>query len=272
LFRPNNKKKVRSLRPKIGLALGSGSARGFAHVGVLKVLKEENIPVDLIAGSSIGALVGTLYGAGSDIDRLYRLAKLFKRKYYTDFVVPKMGLIAGKRIKEFMKVMTFGKKLEELDIPVAVVATDLSTGEKVIFTEGQIDNAVRASISIPGIFVPERIGDRLFVDGGLVERVPVSVARKLGADIVIGVDVSVIKRNQPIVSIYDVIMQSIDIMQNEGFRQHEIASDWMIRPKVDHFNARTFTQLEEIIQAGEEEAKKHIQGIKALIANWKEQK
>ncbi|GGE66408.1 NTE family protein [Priestia taiwanensis] len=260
------------MRPKIGLALGSGSARGFAHAGVLKVLKEENIPIDMIAGSSIGALAGTLYGAGSDVERLYRLAQLFKRKYYTDFIVPKMGLIAGNRIKEFMKLMTFGKTLEELDIPVAVVATDLSTGEKVIFTEGEIASAVRASISIPGIFVPEKIGDRLFVDGGLVERVPVSVARGLGADIVIGVDVSVIKRNQPIVSIYDVIMQSIDIMQNEGFRQHEIACDCMIRPKVNQFNARTFTQLDEIIEAGEVAAREHIEEIKALIANWKESK
>jgi NTE family protein len=270
LFRPNNKKKVRSLRPKIGLALGSGSARGFAHIGVLKVLKEENIPIDFIAGSSIGALVGTLYGASSDMDRLYRIGKLFKRKYYIDFVVPKMGLIGGQRIKEFVKLMTFGKKLEELHIPVAVVATELSTGEKVVFTEGDIHQAVRASISIPGIFVPEKIEGKLYVDGALVERVPVSVARELGADIIIGVDVAVIKRNQPIVSIYDVIMQSIDIIQTEGFRHHEMKSDCMLRPKVNQFNARTFTQLEEIIQAGEEEAKEHIQEIKALIANWKE--
>ncbi|WP_240620168.1 patatin-like phospholipase family protein, partial [Peribacillus acanthi] len=147
--------------PKIGLALGSGGARGFAHLGVLKVLKENNIKVDYIAGSSMGALVGAFYAAGTDMDQLYKISSNFKRKYFLDFTVPKMGFISGKKVKEFIRIFTKNKKLEDLDIPLWIVTTDIKTGEKVIFKEGPIAEAVRASISIPGIFVPEKINNRL---------------------------------------------------------------------------------------------------------------
>jgi NTE family protein len=256
--------------PKIGLALGSGGARGFAHLGVIKVLNEANIPIHLIAGSSMGALVGTLYAAGLDIDRLYKLAFAFKRKFYLDFTVPKMGFIAGKRVKELIRIFTHGKRLEELDIPVAVIATDLIRGEKIVFKNGPIADAVRASISIPGIFVPEKIDGRILVDGGVVDRVPVSVAREMGADIVIAVDVSHVKKNEEITSIFDVILQSIDIMQDELVRHREIESDIMIRPHVEQYSSRAFTNTKEIIQIGEEEAKKQLHKIKAVIEEWKE--
>lgn len=257
-------------RPKIGLALGSGGARGFAHLGAIKVLMEEGIPVDLIAGSSMGALVACFYGVGIEIDRLYKLSRAFKRKFYLDFTVPKMGFIAGKRLKEFIKVFTHGKNIDELMIPISVVATDLLTGEKVVFKEGPIADAVRASISIPGIFVPEKYNGRLLVDGGVADRVPVSVAKEMGADIVIAVDVSRVKRNAEISNIYDVIMQSIDIMQTEIVINRELASDFMIRPHVENFSSRAFTNIEDIVQIGEEETKKYIQDIKTAINNWKE--
>ncbi|HAQ08518.1 MAG TPA: esterase, partial [Bacillus bacterium] len=148
-------------RPKVGLALGSGGARGFAHLGVIKVLKDEGIPIDLISGSSMGALVASFYGAGLDVDRLYKLSRVFKRKYYLDFTVPKMGFIAGKRVKEMIRIFTHGKMIEELDIPIGIVATDLVSGEKVVFRNGPIAEAVRASIAIPGVFVPEKVNGRL---------------------------------------------------------------------------------------------------------------
>lgn len=257
-------------RPKIGLALGSGGARGFAHLGVIKVLKEEGIPIDLIAGSSMGALVGSFYGAEQDIDRLYKMSKFFRRKYYLDFTVPKMGFIAGKRVKELIRIFTFGKKLEELKIPVGIVATDIVSGEKVVFTEGPIAEAVRASISIPGIFVPEKINGRLLVDGGVIDRVPVSVVKEMGADVVIAVDVSQVKNRFEITSIYDVIMQSIDIMQMESAINRETASDVMIKPKVEMFSSKAFTDLEEIISIGEEETRKHMSTIKHVLEQWKE--
>jgi NTE family protein len=255
--------------PKIGLALGSGGARGFAHLGVIKALKDAGIPIHLIAGSSMGALVASFYGAGIDMERLYKLSTAFKRKYFLDFTVPKMGFISGKKVKEFIKVFTHGKNIEELDIPIGIVATDLLTGEKVVFQTGPVAEAVRASISIPGIFVPEKYNGRILVDGGVSDRVPVSVAKEMGADIVIAVDVSRVKRNAEITSIYDVIMQSIDIMQAEIINNREIAASVMIRPPVEIYSSRAFTNIDEIINLGEEEAKKSLHQIKTVIDQWK---
>lgn len=124
--------------PKIGLALGSGGAKGFAHIGVIKVLREADIPIHMIAGSSMGALIGTFYAASSNVERLYKLASVFKRKYYLDFTVPKMGFIAGKRVKDMIKMFTYNKNLEELDIPTAVVATDILKGKKWFLQVGQL--------------------------------------------------------------------------------------------------------------------------------------
>jgi NTE family protein len=256
--------------PKIGLALGSGGARGFAHLGVLKVLEEENIPISYIAGSSIGALVAALYASGLGLDRLYKLAKSFRRNDFIDLTIPKMGLIAGKRITEFIRLLTKGKQIEELAIPVAIVATDLQTGAKVVFRQGDVARAVRASISIPGIFVPAEVDGRLLVDGGVVDRVPVSVAREMGADIVIAVDVSPVNVNGEITSIFDVILQSLDILQDEIVSHRQLASDVMIRPRVETYSSRAFTDVEEIIAAGEEEARKGIAKIRQAIEKWKE--
>jgi NTE family protein len=256
--------------PRVGLALGSGGARGFAHLGAIKVLMDEGIPIDLIAGSSMGALVGCFYGVGIDIENLYQLSVAFKRKYFLDFTVPKMGLIAGKKVKEFIRFFTHGKNIEDLRLPVGVVATDLLTGEKVVFREGPIAETVRASISIPGIFIPEKFNGRILVDGGVSDRVPVSVVRDMGADIVIAIDVSRVERNAEISSIYDVIMQSFDIMQTEIFLNREIASDIMIRPRVEMYSSRAFTNVKEIIALGEEETRKQIDQIKSVIECWKE--
>lgn len=257
------------MQPKIALALGSGGARGFAHVGVLKVLQEEGIPIDMIAGSSIGALVGSVYSSGRDIGRMYRLARYFKRKYYLDFQIQKMGIIAGDRIKELIGLICNHRNIEDLDIPVAIVATDLLTGEKVVFASGDIATAVRASISIPGIFVPERFNDKLLVDGGLIERIPVAIAKNMGADIVIGVDVSAIKKFPKIKTLYDVIWQSIDILQYESIQSRELASDVMLMPKVMEYDSKSFTQLEDIMRAGEEETREKIEIIKQCISTWR---
>ena len=257
-------------RPKIGLALGSGGARGFAHLGVIKVLKEASVPIDYIAGSSMGALIAAFYGTGLDMERLYKIAHAFKRKYYLDFTVPKMGFIAGNRIKELVRVFTHGKRIEELNLPIAIVTTDLKTGEKVVFRDGPVADAVRASISIPGIFVPEKVNGRLLVDGGVVDRIPVSVVKEMGADFVIGVDVSRVKVNADISSIFDVILQSLDILQDELVKHREIVSDVMIRPHVETFSSRAFTNIQEIIAIGEQETRKQLPRIQMLIDQWEE--
>jgi NTE family protein len=255
--------------PTIGVALGSGGARGFAHLGVLKVLKQHEIPIDMISGSSMGALVGSFYASGLTVEQMYKLAAAFKRKYFIDVTVPKMGFIQGDRIKQLIRIFTRNQNIEDLPIPLAVVATDLNEGKKVVFRKGPVADAVRASISIPGIFVPFSYNGSLLVDGGVIERVPVSAVKEMGADIVIAVDVSHVKKEARIQSIFDVIMRSLDIMQNE-LAQHRTTSDVVICPRVEHFHSGAFTKIDEIIKLGEEEATKHIDEIKNKINQWKE--
>lgn len=257
-------------KPKIGLAFGSGGAKGFAHVGVIKVLEEAGIPIDYIAGSSMGALAAVLYGAGHNVESMTRMATTFKRKYYMDFTVPKMGLVAGEKVRDLLNVITFGKDIQDLSPPTSVVATDLISGERVVFREGSAAEAVRASISIPGILVPVKMGDRLLVDGGVIDRVPVSLVKEMGADIAIAVDVSSFKGSSEIHSIFDVIMQSIDIMQEEVVRLHELNADVMIKPPLGQFHSRTFTNVKEMIKIGEEETRKRLPEIQNAIAKWKE--
>lgn len=256
--------------PKIGLALGSGGARGLAHIGVLKVLEEEKVPINMIAGTSMGALVASLYAAGQDIDALLKISRSFKRKYFIDMTMPKLGFVLGNRIKDFIRIFTYNKKIEELNLPVALVATDIHTGEKVVFREGPVAQAVRASISIPGIFVPESIDGRMLVDGGVSDRVPVSVVREMGADIVIAVDVSGLKKNPEITNIYDVILQSIDIMQQELISARALQSDIYLRPAVTNFSAYSFNEIDELISLGEKAAREEIESVKDIIRQWKE--
>ncbi|MDM5337957.1 patatin-like phospholipase family protein [Fictibacillus enclensis] len=257
-------------RPIVGLALGSGGARGFAHIGVIKALREAGIPIDMIAGSSMGALVGAMVGMGHNNENLIKMATLFKRKYYMDYTVPKMGFVSGKKIKELIRLLTQNKRIEDTIIPISIVATDLIKGEKIVFRNGPIAEAVRASISIPGIFVPEKIGGRLLVDGGVIERVPAAVVREMGADIVVAVDISHFKAQPEMASILDVIVQSIDIMQREIVRYHEISADIMVRPMVEQFSSTAFKNVNEIISIGEEAGKSKIESIKHKIETWKE--
>lgn len=255
--------------PKIGLALGSGGARGFAHIGVLKVLEAHNISVDLVAGSSMGSLIGALYCNGIEPGMMEKLAVNLKRKHWLDPIVPNMGLVAGEKIKQLVRLLTHQKNLEQLTTPLAVVATDIETGEKVVFREGPIDQAVRASISIPGIFVPEKVGDRVLVDGGVVDRVPVSVVREMGADIVIAVDVAQYEIKMKVRSIFDVIAQAIDVMEREILRHQILSADLIIRPQVGQYSSISYTDVEEIVAEGERTALEQIEAIQSLIADWK---
>lgn len=178
--------------PKIGLALGSGSARGLAHIGVIRALRDADIQVDYVVGTSIGALVGAVYAAGK-IDSLHSayLAMDWKKiAYFFDVVFPKSGIIDGKKVADFMREYVHSSLIEELPMPFKAVATDFGSGEEVIFETGDLIEAVRASISVPGIFTPVRMHGRVLIDGGLVNPVPVNVVRNMGADIVIAVDLN----------------------------------------------------------------------------------
>ncbi len=180
-------------RKTVGLALGSGSSRGWAHIGAIEALQEENIPIDYVVGSSVGSYVGALYASGS-LQRLkdFVLSMDGKKVFsYFDVVFPRSGILNGtKRLKELYSLHTDAEDFADLKIPVMMVATDLASGKKVVLKSGNILNALRATMSIPGLFAPVRIKDRWLVDGGLVDPVPVGVARVLEADVVIAVDLN----------------------------------------------------------------------------------
>lgn len=256
-------------KPVIGLALGSGGARGFAHIGVIRTLEEAGIQVNYLAGSSIGALVATMYGVGHSIATLETFAKLFKRKFYLDFTVSRQGLIAGEKIESLVRLLAKSKTFAELDYPVQVVATDLLTGEKVVIKDGDVAKAVRASMSIPGIFKPVQWGERLLVDGGVVERVPVSVVREMGADLVIAVDVSFFRSNLVMPSIHEIVMQTMDIMGRELAKKQESQGDILIRPIIKHSAPLDFSETQLLIEQGAQACKEQLPQIKKMIDQWR---
>ncbi len=239
------------LRPRVGLALGSGGLRGFAHIGVLKVLAREKIPIDMIAGCSIGSLIGALFCVGMDPETMCKLGRHLKRSHWLDFVVPKMGFVAGDKLLEIVRLLTKRQSFEQLKIPLAVVATDINQGREIVFQTGDIAAAVRASISIPGIFVPYQIDNLLLVDGAVLNPTPIHVVRKMGADVVIAVDLvhsnSVCNLN----NLFDVILQAIDIMERELFRQRQHSCDLLIQPELSHIPPSDFEAIDECIVAGE---------------------
>lgn len=252
-------------RPKVGLALGSGAARGLAHIGVLKVLEREGIPVDMIAGSSMGSLIGAIYANGADLTMIEQLAIHLKRSHWLDFTLPRRGLVAGERIRELVRLLTHRKNLEELRIPTAVVATDLTRGERVVFTSGPIDLAVRASVSIPGIFEPVEWEGRTLVDGGVIDRVPASVVREMGADVVIAVDVIPQTGRLKIRNIFDVITQSLEVMERQMTGPKIGAADVVLQPDMSDISPTAFTRVDVCVRRGEEAALSKLDEIRKVI-------
>ena len=183
---------MKSVKSKIGLALGSGAARGWAHIGVIKALENENIPIHFISGSSVGSYVGAVYSGGG-FESLKEFALSMDRKKvlsYIDVVFPRSGLLNGKNATKLYSMHTEIMGFDELSIPMKMVATDMDTGEKLILYKGNIPESIRASCSIPGIFTPVKMGNRWVIDGGLIDPVPVSVVKSMGADFVIAVDLN----------------------------------------------------------------------------------
>jgi len=256
-----------SKKPKIGLALGSGAARGIAHLGVLKVLEKYHVPIHSIAGSSMGALVGGLYAAGLDVDFMINFASQLPSKSWIDLCVPRNGLIRGNKVVTMLTMLTKNRDFKELDIPFAAVATDIQRGEAVVLKEGNVASAVRASISIPVVFQPVQYGDRLLVDGGIVDRVPVSVVREMGADVVVAVDVNRYVTNQPVNNIFDVMFQTLDIMAREAMNSRILDTEVLIRPKVGEISPAHFHRVAELVQLGEAAAEAAISKLGYVLRN-----
>lgn len=256
-------------QPVVGLVLGAGSARGLAHIGVLQVLKEEEIDIDFIVGSSMGAMVGAIYTSGADLYMLEKMLDCMNTNLMLDVQVPRFGFVAGKRIDSFITLLTKNKSFDQLDPPLIAVATDLISGERVIFEQGPVVEAVRASISIPGVFTPVRKDDMVLVDGAVIDRLPVEVARDRGADIIIAVDVTFgPDKKVTIKNTIDVIMTSLDIMQKYHFDLCGSQADILIQPAVGNFASRDFENAKEIINLGRTATLDKVQEIKQKISDF----
>jgi NTE family protein len=236
---------------KVALVLGAGAAKGFAHVGVLKVLEANHIPVHMVVGTSVGSLVGSLYAYGYPAYDLQKIAMALERGELVDLTVPDNGFVKGELLEAYVNRMIRGTTIENLRIPFYAVATDIGSGQEMVFGKGNTGMAVRASCSIPGIFQPVRIGDRTYVDGGVVSPVAVDAARRLGADVVIAVAISGGVSGAIPDTTLDTIFQSVNVMYAKIAENQLSRADVVIHPKVGYIASGDFTKRHEAILEGE---------------------
>jgi NTE family protein len=240
--------------PRIGLALGGGAARGFAHIGVIQVLEENGIRPDLVAGTSAGSLVAALYASGKSGAELGALAESMDESALTDWSFPGRGLIRGEGLARYVRDQTGGRQIEQMRIPLGIVATDLDSGQPILFQRGDPGVAVRASSAVPAVFQPVRIGTREYVDGGLVAPVPVRFARQMGAELVIAVDISAAPDGNATGDAMHMLLQTFAIM-GRSINNFELRdADVLMRPKLANVGGADFGARKRSIQAGREAA------------------
>ena len=252
-------------RPKVGVALGGGFARGIAHLGVLRVLEEERIPVDYLAGTSAGAMLAIAYASGHPIHEIVAQARATRFKDFGNWKLSWLGLASNQKLahypRKFLGVSTF----EELQIPLAIAATDLGSGEPVYFKSGPLGPALRASCAYPGMFVPVEVDGRMFVDGFLAAPVPVDAVRKMGADVVIAIFLEAANNRKP-TSIVDVIGLSFAILQRHADLEWRRTADVIVEPIVKDFLWDDFEKTSELIAAGEIAGRAALPKIRAALA------
>ena len=257
-------------RPRVALVLGGGAARGFAHVGVIRALEQEKIPIDLIVGTSVGSLIGALYAHELNSFELEWTAFSLEKDDLLDytFMSAGMGPIKGERLEAFVNKKIPVVNIESLKIPFAAVVTDLNRGTRVVLDRGPLARAIRASCAIPGVFQPVEHQGRLLVDGGTVDNLPVAVARDKGADIVIAVDISQNVTNYNITNLVDVTLQAVHIMFSENVSQRRRDADVLISPAVGSVAMMDFTQKKRVMQAGMEAGQQAAPAIRAAMEAW----
>lgn len=253
-------------RPLIGLALGGGFARGLAHIGVLKVFEEEGIPLDFLAGTSVGSVIGAAYASGITARELEEIAALVRFKDFSRWTFSRMGFFTNDKMAVFLRKVLRCKTFEELRIPFAVTATDIITGEPVVFTSGELVDPVRASCAYPGMFLPVNIEGRLLVDGLLGHGVPATPLRNMGAERVVSVYLSAhwLKPRGPR-HVFDVIGQCFSIAQDRMCGPWRSASDLVMEPAIGEFGYDDFIRARELIQAGETVARAAIPQIRSWL-------
>ena len=239
-------------RPRIGLALGGGAARGFAHVGVIQVLEEAGLRPDLIAGTSAGSLVAALYASGKSGAQLQQIALSMDEATCADWTLPFFGrgLLRGEALGRYVNAQVGARLIEDMVMPLGIVATDLNTGDGILFRRGDTGQAVRASSAVPAVFQPVRISGHDYVDGGLVAPVPVRHAREMGAELVIAVDISSAPQGNPAGDTLQVLLQTFAIM-GKTINSHELrGADVLVRPSLNGLKAADFATRGRAIEAG----------------------
>jgi NTE family protein len=257
---------VAETRPGVGLALGGGFARGFAHLGVLRVLEQHNIPVTHIAGSSVGSILGAAYASGAPLERIVECCRGLRFRDIARWRVSRLGLANNQRLAGLIERVFESRQFEDLRIPVAVVATDLTSGDPVVFTQGNLVDAIRASCAFPGLFEPVEIGTRCLADGGLVAPVPTQAARSIGAPIVIGVSVGMQDgyRGAP-TNVFQVVSRAVSAAQKHQIELWERHADLVLRPDVQSLAWDDFARADEAIEAGAAATRRALPRIQKLL-------
>jgi NTE family protein len=246
--------------------LGGGAARGFAHIGVIQVLEENGIRPSLVVGTSAGSMVAALYASGQSGATMGALAQGLDEGAITDWAFPGRGLIRGEALARWVRDQVGGRPIENMPLPLGIVATDLDSGAGVLFQRGDTGMAVRASSAVPAVFQPVRIGAREYVDGGLVAPVPVRYARQMGAELVLAVDISVVPEGNATGDVLKLMLQTFAIM-GRSINQHELRdADIVLRPVLTGMSGADFTSRVRAILAGREAAKQQLPALQARLA------
>lgn len=256
---------------KIALVLGAGASRGFAHIGVLKVLEANKIPIHMIVGTSAGSFAGSLYAYGYSAFDIQKISLSIEKGDIADLGIPDNGFLKGERLEDFINRTVRNTPLEKMRVPFYVVATDIQSGEEMVFGTGNTGLAVRASCSVPGVFRPVKIGNRIYVDGGVVSPVAVDVARRYGADVVIAVDISADMDKSEPQGIMDTILQSVNIMYAKLAIMQLGKADVVIRPKVGYIGSGDFDKRHEAVLEGEKAAFEALPAINAILNKLREE-
>ena len=258
-------------RPGIGLALGGGFARGFAHLGVLQVLEQNHIPISCIAGTSVGSILGAAYASGAPLARIIATCRTLRLRDIARWRVSRLGLASNHRLGDLIERVFEARQFEDLQIPMAVVATDLNSGEPVVLTHGNLIDAIRASCAFPGLFEPVEIGTRCLADGGLVAPVPTRAARELGAAFVLGVSVGMQDgyRGTPS-NIFQVVSRAVTAAQKHQLEVWERHADLVLRPDVQSLAWDDFDRAEEAMEAGAAAAQSALPRLQKFLARAEE--
>ena len=253
-------------RPGIGLALGGGFARGFAHLGVLQVLEQNLIPISCIAGTSVGSILGAAYASGAPLARIIATCRTLRFRDIARWRVSRLGLASNHRLGDLIERVFETRQFEDLKIPMAVVATDLNSGAPVVLTHGNLIDAIRASCAFPGLFEPVEIGTRCLADGGLVAPVPTQAARGLGATFVLGVSVGIQDgyRGAPN-NIFQVVSRAVTAAQKHQLEVWERHADLVLRPDVQSLAWDDFDRADEAIEAGATAARRALPRLQRFL-------